>query len=213
MAAISLFGNMSFFDLATQTWNSTFDNTTADAIAYNRLCSLVPFARLDPILPYHRDYRPGKFPACSASMPRAYDPKTMREYLSAWLHGFNDTQQATRAISIATFLVNEATLTMDKWLPKYTFGLSSRSTGGRTIYTGSGATIHKPKLSFAAIIIVSCVLLLEIVGLAILTWLIYRSPSEAPRLDVTTFTKLKEDMEQDLDEDTSKDVGVNSGSG
>lgn len=210
MAALSLFGNKTFFDLGVQAWNKTFDKTNQDAIPYNTLCNLVSFSRMHPEnhLIYSEPPLHERFPACEMFAHEVYGPQTLKDFFSAWLHGFNNTNQAAKALSLAVYLVNEAAFTVDTWQTKYQrrqiIGGAIAAEGGRVIFSGSGATIQKPKLPLVSIIVITCILSLELLGLAILAWLIYRGPSETRSLDVMTFSKLKEGLKEE-EKDNAED--------
>lgn len=192
MVAISLFGNKTFFDTAILAWDDTTNDNDTDYLPYHQFCSFVPFARLDP------DERDNSFPACYTSAERRPTWGNLKEYCSKWLLGFNDTHTATTALSTSMFLANEAVVTMDQWHAEYTArrgGYYDRT--GRTIYSGVGASIHKPKLPIAAFVVITILLCLELLGLALLAWLIYRGPSETRSLDVMAVSRLMASMEED----------------
>jgi hypothetical protein len=46
-----------------------------------------------------------------------------------------------------------------------------------------------------ATVIVTAFLFLQLLGLALLAWLIHRAPAETSSLDVTTFSRIKASME------------------
>jgi len=119
-----------------------------------------------------------------------------RKYLSSWLHVFNDTGAAVTALSSAVFLANQAVVTMDQSLSRYSAGSNLREGSGRSIYYGYGTTIRKPQLSLAVVIGMTGILTLELLCLAILAWLIYRGPSQTRSLDAMAFVSLKERMEE-----------------
>jgi len=198
MAAISLFGNNTFFDIGTAAWNESLSMDTNSILSYGKLCTIVPFSRLGLIYggvdgtPLQEQ----KFPDCSISSMAYPDRKNLTEHLAEWLHGFNDTAMATRAVSTAVFLANRAGLTMDKWSTLYDTGGSLRDDTGREIYAGSGTTVHRPHISVAAIVIITCILFLELLSLGGLAWLIYRGLSETRTLDVMAFTRLKDCIEE-----------------
>lgn len=197
MATITLFGNNTFFDIALQAWNSSIDDENTKMLSGERLCNLVPFARLEPI-----GFRPQapatdkKFPGCTTLTGKLFEDLTAQQFLSKWLHGFNDTETATTALSTAVFLANQAVVTMDQWNSRFSNGSTTREGYGREIYSGIGTTVRKPQLSIAVIVVMSCILVLELVCLATLAWLIYRGPSETRTLDVMAFSRLKERMEE-----------------
>ncbi|PVH92033.1 hypothetical protein DM02DRAFT_605875 [Periconia macrospinosa] len=206
MAAISLFGNHTFFDMGVAAWNKSSQRDLQETAAYQDICNIVPFARLDPrqhkLFP-EDVWSDSQFPGCDPD-PTAYrDKRKLTEYVAEWLHGFNDTDTGTKAISTAVVLANQAAVTMDKWRSAYDNDIKNstvipgvlqdgglRNTGSE-IYAGVGTNIRKPSLSTTAIIIISCLLLLELLGLAILAFLIYRGPSETRTLDAMAFAKLE----------------------
>jgi hypothetical protein len=198
MASIALFGNNTFFDMATQVWNSSLSADDVEMLSGERLCNLVPFPRLAPVKESSSSYTTSGdrgFPDCETATRKTSEKFTAREFLSKWLHGFNNTDTAITALTAAVFLANQAVLTTDQWSSR--FGSNSgRSAYGRHIYSGFGTTVRKPKLSVGVTAAMSCILVLEVLCLAILGWLVYRGPSESPTLDVMAFTRLKERMEE-----------------
>ena len=197
MATIALFGNNTFFDIAVQAWNSSTDDENTRILSGERLCNLVPFARLEPIsFVIQEPATDRKFPECTTGTRTLFERLTARQFLSKWLHGFNDTETATTALSTAVFLTNQAVVTMDQWSSRFSNGSTTRRGYGREIYSGIGTTVRKPQLSIAVIVVMSCILFLELMCLATLAWLIYRGPSETWTLDVTAFSRLKERMEE-----------------
>ena len=200
MAAVAIFGNKSFFDSAILAWNDTFNQNDTNKLPYKSICNTVPFARLDV-----NEYDKDKFPGCYAYAEMNLSWQSVKQYLSTWLLGFNSTQTAATALSTAVYLANEAVLTMDQWNTEYTGndGYYYRR-AGRTIYAGIGATLHKPKLSVGATATITSILFLQLVGLALLAWLIYRVPSETRSLDVMTFSRLAASMEDEKKEADSE---------
>jgi hypothetical protein len=196
MTTIALFGNNTFFDIAVQAWNTSLDENSK-ILSGERLCNLVPFARLEPI-PFTSivTWSDSKFPGCDFGTQTQPELLDARQFLSKWLHGFNDTKTAVTALSSAVFLANQAVVTMDQLLSRYSTGSHSREDYGRSIYFGYGTTIRKPQLSLSVVIGMTTILALELLCLGILAWLIYRGPSETRSLDAMAFLRLKERMEE-----------------
>jgi hypothetical protein len=189
MAAITLFGNNTFFDIGTSAWDDTVATNNSTMMSYNSLCGLVPFVRLDPD-------RDKKFPECHPTPEGQSDEQNLREHLATWLHGFNDIVSANTAMTVAVFLANEAILTMDHWNAIYSSESALRNDRGRTIYGGYGIAVRRPKLTTNVVATMTSILALELLGLALLAWLIYRQPSEMRTLDVMAFSTLKACMEE-----------------
>lgn len=193
MTAVSLFGNKTFFELGTSAWNDTGSNSELEFLNYDKLCSLVPFSRLEPLDVGQSNDGPAakeKFPACNIFARDQIDDLTLRDRLSRWLHGFNKTDQVTKAMTAGVFLANKASLTLNQWRDRNN-AYYPESTG-RNIYTAPGVTVNKPDVSTANIIVLSILLFIELLALGVLTWLIYRKPSESRSLDALTFLSLKE---------------------
>lgn len=191
MTAAVLFGNNTFFDTATLAWNDTITDADVDnLLPYYKLCSLVPFARLDP--PKSKEEQ--KFPDCRTSSVPFSDGRDLKVHLSTWLHGFNDTNTATTALSSAVLLANEALLTIGKWNSMYA---NTADLYGRLIYSGPGASIRKPKISSPAMIILTLILFLELLALGLLAWLIYRGPSETRILDTMAVSRIMASMDEE----------------
>jgi hypothetical protein len=189
MAAITLFGNNTFFDIGTSAWDNAVAANDSTMMSYNSLCGLVPFVRLDPD-------GDNKFPDCHPTPEGQSDEQNLREHLATWLHGFNDTGSANTAITVAVFLANEALVTMDHWNPIYSSESALRNDRGRTIYGGYGVAVRRPKLTANVVATMTSILAVELLGLATLAWLIYRQPSETRILDVVAFLALKKRMEE-----------------
>ncbi|KAH4097576.1 hypothetical protein HBI56_137540 [Parastagonospora nodorum] len=198
MTTIALFGNNTFFEIAVQTWNASLDENSK-ILPGERLCNLVPFARLEPI-PFTSTsivtWSDSKSPGCDFGIQTQPELLDARQFLSKWLHGFNDTKTAVTALSSAVFLANQAVVTMDQLLSRYSIGSDAREDYGRSIYSGYATTIRKPQLSLSVVIGMTTILTLQLLCLAILAWLIYRGPSETRSLDAMAFLRLKERMEE-----------------
>jgi hypothetical protein len=190
MAAITLFGNNTFFDIGTSAWDDAVAANNSTIMSYSSLCGLVPFVRLDPD-------GDKKFPECRPTPEGQGDGQNLKEHLATWLHGFNDTESANTAMTVAVFLANEAILTMDHWNAIYSSESALRNDRGRTIYGGYGIAVRRPKLTTNVVATMTSVLALELLGLALLAWLIYRQSSETRTLDVMAFSALKARMEEE----------------
>jgi hypothetical protein len=167
MASIVLFGNNTFFDIASQAWNSSISEDSAKMLSGERLCNLVPFARLDPMRPPDTSMDKSsdrKFPGCETDQYELHEELSAREFLSKWLHGFNDTDTAVTALTTAVFIVNQAVVTIDQWSSRFSSESNSRDNYGRTIYSGFGTTIRKPQLSAGVTAAMSCILMLEVLS-------------------------------------------------
>ena len=98
------------------------------------------------------------------------------------------------------FLANQATLTPQVVDPSYT----AVTAPGRIIYSATGTSIQKPKLSIAAFVIISLLLFLQVLGVAILAYLIYRRPTETRVLDARAVARIVADMEWEEKEEALK---------
>ena len=97
------------------------------------------------------------------------------------------------------YLANQAVLTTSLWNENDVSAEDGTDNprGGRIIYSGAGASVHKPRLSILAIAIITFVLFLQMLGLGLLSWFIYRGLSEIRSLDVMTFSRLMAGMDED----------------
>lgn len=168
MTAIALFGKNTYFDIAAQAWNSSA-NENSNMLSGERICNVVPFARLEPRTwdELHTD-SDTRFPGCDPRTETEPEQLHARQFLSKWLHGFNNTGIALTALSSAVFLANRAVVTTDQFISRYRIGSSSRDGYGRSIYSGYGTTISKPQLSLSVVIGMNSILALELLRLAIL---------------------------------------------
>ena len=180
--------------MGTKAWNNS-DNQGPGGFSWDQVCTFLPFAQLDPPSGTKYPTRINRFPPCRLLAFPSRSDTTWRETLAEWLHGFNDTGSATKAISTAVYLANQVVVTADKWDTNYKAGGGLRQDSGRTIYSGTGTTIRKPDLSVASMIVVSCIIFFELLALSSLAWLIYRGLSKTRSLDVIAFTKLKRSIE------------------
>lgn len=209
-------------ETATLAYNRTINSNDDDPLPFRSPCNLVPFGRLHDSTFPNTKY----FPSCRMpDGPRSLNDEvplttweTLKYHRFRWLHGFNDTETAEMALSSAIFLANKATLTLDQWADEFTdFGcdeLQKTCTGrsyhgkrdfrGRTIYSADGTTVHKPKISNTAVVVMSTYLAVQLVALAVLTWQIYRAPSSISWLDSESVTRILGEIRSEKEIATSQ---------
>jgi hypothetical protein len=99
------------------------------------------------------------------------------------LRNINDTENL---LKVALFVANRALLTLLSPEVKY----SSSGVTGRKIYTSPGVTVQRPVLSKAALIILSVLLGLQLLGLGYLTYYLYRFPTWSDQLDAMAMARI-----------------------
>lgn len=158
--ALAMFGNSSFFQAARVADRDTY-NQTIDNICDN---SLFPLLGMMP-----REYNLGW---CSPSVRNRKHSLKMQDLIYYYFNGLKNEEATTQALEKAMFFANEALLTT-------TASLSQK----RPIFYSPGTAVIKPKKDSAAVIIVTVLICLQVMGLFALMWFILRAPTWTETLD------------------------------
>lgn len=188
MTAVSLFGNDSFFEFSELAYNTSIDSGTD--WPYPQLCNVLPFSGL------HGYNYGAKFPDCAVDADQKPTYGAIRRTFNDWLYAFNDTGSAQTALTAGTFLANQAVLTFPVWYRESDL-LHSAASGSRPIRSGKGESIQRPRLTKIAIAAISALIATQVLGLVLLTWFIYTTPTHTRTLDAMTVTNIVAGMEAD----------------
>lgn len=176
-SAIAIFGNGSFFYTAA---NASIDSTSTAS----QICSQnsIPFTRLG--LQIFDDFQG----LCSSSTidwsirnANQSDSYLVR-IMAGWAYGWNATDKAEQALSLSVFAANKAMLTKTVE--------ASFSMNARPLYTSPGLIVSRPSKSLPATIVISVLILIQLVGIAYLTWYIYHMPSWSHALDALAMVRI-----------------------
>jgi hypothetical protein len=174
LSASALFGPTSFFHVATN-YSDMYvrrDKTDHAWAHWQNVCVGMPFNRL---FSSDSDINPDLFPSCvREKIPESWmTGQDVLFLLNKWIHGFNNTDVAEKALETSMFLTNKLIMTMQvsEW------GTINGGLSTRDIYTSSGVAIQKPSVSLAAKVTISLLIFIQFVGLALLTYFIYHVPT------------------------------------
>lgn len=198
-AAMTLFGNHSFFDTA----RTAPDDPTG--IISDTVCNglMIPFSR------YSNNISLAKIGShlCTQQAMAATDQNS-RLHVLVWnfISLFADINIAIQLLEVTMYFANEAHLTLaagaagkivnayerhdDAFLMLAVCFGEQGSQIGRTIYSSPGTTIIKPRQSPAGVIIVSILITAQIVGLLILAHYICSSPTWTQTLDAYALARI-----------------------
>lgn len=191
MSAISLFGPESFLHAEFQALWVNFNES--GALSYDQHCSLVPFNNY--IIEARNEYND----YCELTEDRqVVDGTIFRKKVESWIYDFEDKDFAEQALGAAMFLANQAVLTMRPWVPEWE--AKDRFLGGRKIYTAPGTTAQKPQLTKTSLVVISSLILLQLLGLGVLAYFIYRRPAEMKVLDAMSVAQIVADIVVDNDD-------------
>ncbi|KAL5360444.1 hypothetical protein BJX96DRAFT_165164 [Aspergillus floccosus] len=156
-SAIALFGNQSFFALASNATKATAS----------------PCYNLDWKL-------------------NSYEPvgiyTDLMDMMYLWIIAFNDTRTAGQALDMATYFANEAVLTT----------AASQGTAGtsRSINFSDGVAIPKPKWSLAAVITMSILIALQIIGLCLIMAYAQSVPTWTENFDAFAMLRMGAELQR-----------------
>ncbi|KAI0199487.1 hypothetical protein F4808DRAFT_471499 [Astrocystis sublimbata] len=182
VSAQVLFGNYSFVNQLADDPNST--NLTS----YQQFLSVCEHSRF-PFTPAIGLTTPNAYGYCSDAANINDEGDSSLDFifpLSQMLIGsmqlFNDTAQAEYALIMSMYYANRAML------------VKTASGEGpfarREIYFGSGITLNRPSISLPALVIITLLILLQILGLCIVMRLIYSVPTWASTLDALEMARI-----------------------
>ncbi|KAI1394324.1 uncharacterized protein F4822DRAFT_45154 [Hypoxylon trugodes] len=183
VSAEVLFGNYSFLQFLTD--NST---STTPVQAFAAMCEhgSIPFSQILGIIPF--DGGPASY---CANIANIVNSKTsMGSYdnditLIAASHAriFNNTEYAEYALMISMYFANRAVLTKTVIAEQPSFGV-------RPIYYSPGTVMARPTMATASMVVLTILIFLQVVGLAVVTWLIYSVPTWAAAFDAMEVARI-----------------------
>lgn len=186
-SALALFGNDSW---AHSVRNLTLglDDDTLQSQDKDREALLEPLCQLAPFRRAGNNARSGYDGyRCARSLSGLHS--TLYEQLTGW----TDSATAEYRLRTAVFLANKAVLTshLDDLLP---WSIDT----GREIYTAPGVTVSKPHISLPALVILSIIVGVQIIGLLWLGWFIYTWPTWTRTLNAIAIARIVAPLDPDL---------------
>ncbi|KAF2826191.1 hypothetical protein CC86DRAFT_293228 [Ophiobolus disseminans] len=200
VSAIALFGNSSWVHNAiSYAANMTFHDASRrlDRLPWQRICEGMPFTAT-----YDREV--GTFPnpakQCrwaeeSISAGFTPTPRDLLDVIHEWIGGFapsgtkREMTNIEDLLHISLFAANRALLTFYSPNVDGTSGLSS-SWRGRTIRSSPGHEVQKPVVSKTALIVLSILIAMQLLGLAYLAYYIYHVPTWTAALDAKAMARI-----------------------
>ena len=171
--------------------DGTFFNTLSAAKDtnnnYNELCLELgqPFTRLTASAPNNGLWGfNSSFIGCQSSL---YRPGKLAEIMYDWLINFRDLDSITTALSLIISLSDMAMMNQD--LTEFI---------GNDIYNPPGYSIMKPSMSKAAMILLSILILIQLLGLCFLAYYAHSGPTWTDSLDSFALMRLGAAMADDL---------------
>ncbi|KAF2028540.1 hypothetical protein EK21DRAFT_101717 [Setomelanomma holmii] len=215
LSAMVLFGNISWLhNVISYTTNMTYqDVSSRDRSTWQRICAGMPFGAL-----YVSDtYRlPNPAQQCrwlelSISAGFTPDPMDLQQIIHEWISAFAPLISSKELKNVETLLDISLSTAHRAFLTFYSphvDGVQDLVTTfrGRTIYTSRGRLVQKPVVSRAAMIILSVLIGLQLVGLAYLAYYIYRVPTWTGALDAMAMAKIGASLGQ---QDVLPPIGIN----
>lgn len=177
-SAIALFGNQSFFHIAANSSNETFPPPAAQICQQDR----IPFSNLGFTI--FREFQSMcSFISTAPRLSILSEPDSgLSALLGSWVFGFNDTSAAEEALSAGVYLSNRAMLTQTV-AASYPFS-------ARKISLGPGMMVPLPAKTVAGTVVITFLILVQLLGLAYLTYFIYKLPTWSVSLDATAVARI-----------------------
>ncbi|KAF4450603.1 hypothetical protein F53441_6264 [Fusarium austroafricanum] len=166
-AALALFGNASFFHAASVADKSYHNQTMAN------MCdqSLLPLIELMPIGEYGDE--------CENLKSEYSRIPMMEEFIVRYFERFENVNATEHVLEMAMFFANEALLTT-----------SAERYVSRPILFSPGTEVTKPKKDMGALIAVSVLIGLQVVGLCVLMCFILHKPTWTQTLDADALAQI-----------------------
>ncbi|KAF4963894.1 hypothetical protein FSARC_8147 [Fusarium sarcochroum] len=174
-AALAMFGNTTFFHLAS----------VADEESYNQtiihMCA-------QPTFPFRGLFRNMDVPWCNYPF---YDIPTIDYFIGEYFYGFSDSKVTEQALEMAMFFANEALLTTTARQRDADFSeWRKNNIDARPIYFNAGSTVTKPKKDMAAVICITVFIGLQVIGLCLLMGFILHTPTWTNTLDADALAQI-----------------------
>lgn len=183
-SAIAIFGNESFFYIASNSTNESYPPAKA------QICQQanIPFQHmtfLDYTLFQAQCYN------ISSTYNKEFDmgESALATLLYSWALGFNDTNTTEEALGMSMFFANQAMLT--KTVD------STWAFGARAIVTAPGAIVLRPAKTIAGTVIISTLIFLQLVGIAYTVNYIYQIPIWTAALDALAVARIGASMNKE----------------
>lgn len=199
MSAVALFGNTSWLNSAlTYTQNMTYENAAnnRDDLGWQRICAGMPFAGLvanDADL-----YSTGEHCRwADEAIADGNNPKPIHllRLMHSWIESFvpdmgsNELDMTESLLEVSMFTANRALLTF--YSPETDiYNDRAGYAKGRTVYYAPGQLVQKPVVSMPAIIVLSILLAMQLIGLAYLAYYIYHIPTWSGALDAMAIARI-----------------------
>ncbi|KAL5042433.1 hypothetical protein BDW71DRAFT_200563 [Aspergillus fruticulosus] len=177
-SAIAIFGNQSFFHVAANSSNKTYPPAAAQICQQDK----IPFSNLGFTI--FNEFQ--KLCSFINTVPRlsiiSDSDSGVSALLGTWVYGFNDTSAAEEALSAAMYLSNRAMLTQTV--------AASFPFSAREIMFGPGMMMPLPAKTVAGTVVISLLIFLQLLGLAYVTYFIYKLPTWSHSLDAVAVARI-----------------------
>jgi|SRR5690242_268960 len=203
---MAMFGNTSWLHSAIQySVNMTYESGSMEKLYWDRLCAGMPYGRLF-------GSNAGSFPnpasSCNSveiSISAGFRPnaRDLLEIIHKWIEGFvparygkHGLTDAESLLHISLYVANRALLTF------YSPNVSGQGAStllrfrGRVIHTSPGQAVQRPVVSVAALVVLSLLVGLQLIGLAFLAYYIYRVPTWTGALDAMAIARIGASVRQ-----------------
>ncbi|KAM0550774.1 hypothetical protein ACHAPJ_008637 [Fusarium lateritium] len=178
-AALAIFGNTTFFH-AARVANDESQNQTII-----HMCE-------QPAFPFRALFSGFLVPWCSKFYRREYSDESLppiETIIGQYFDGFSDGKVTEQALEMAMFFANEALLTTSARKRDADY-INWQRVGARPIYFNAGSVVTKPKKDMAAVICITILIGLQVVGLCLLMGFILRTPTWTNTLDADALAQI-----------------------
>jgi len=197
ISALALFGNQSWLRSAADYLSKPNNVSRHDDTLWQLYCRGIPFLELGMVLNASLAGNNDFVYECNQTDGWSVDRlaagrsnllKTMHHLLAAFSPASKDRNldNTENLLTTAIFVANQAFLTMAS--PE--FGPANALPQGRLIYASPGTAVQKPSLSRTALIVLSVLIGLQLLGLGYLTYYLYRAPSWTDQLDAMAMARI-----------------------
>jgi hypothetical protein len=198
MSAIALFGNTSWLSNAiTYTANMTYeDEDDRDVLSWRQICASMPFANL--VVNGAGGFGPTQ--ACARADSSLAAGRNLRSMdllrlIHEWIMVLAPTKSERKTDMVESLLQTSLFTAHQTMLTFYSPNVMGRygqvgGVVGRTIYSSPGQLLHKPAMSKGALIVLSILIVLQLLGLMYLAYYISFSPTWTGALDVIAIAQM-----------------------
>jgi hypothetical protein len=183
-SAIAMFGNQSFFFIASNSSESTFPP------ALTQICQQgnVPFSRLG-LLKFD-GFQGACTDIATTRSEVQQDVGDLASLIWNWVSNFKDNTTAREALAVSMFLSNQAMLTI-------TSSATEGLLGAREIFTAPGEVVFKPTMTLAGKIIITVLIAFQLAGIGWIIWYIHKVPTWTVALDAMAVAMMGKNMEDE----------------